>query len=462
MSRLPLTTRLLVGLVSAQVAAVLAAMLLFPLLAPFTSFNDIAELTLRAKLKESVVVERGEPVLRPTPALAAYVGSRPSLAYAVYSPERDVALPGSSDEAAAYARAIRPLFPREDGTLTSDRPGLPGDTVIVATDVTLAGRLVFVSAGNRFRAEDIPSIMTAFLPAILPAYAPVILGAFVLIPLLVRLLLRPLARLAEDAAALDGQVLERRLTNAGLGRELQALVRAINEALDRIQTGVARQMLYAANAAHELRTPMAVLASRIEQVPEDGLRTRLRLDLKRISSLLEQLVAIAKVGRTNKAPFTTLDLVEVVKDVIADRAPLAIAAGRTIALDTAPPTLPVEADRSSLESALGNVLDNAVRAEPFDGTILVTVHDDGRVEIVDHGPGLSAEERAVAFEPFWRKDDRMPGSGLGLSIVREVTRRHDALVDLAETPGGGLTVRFRFKPSASASALRQVEAMNDA
>ena len=159
------------------------------------------------------------------------------------------------------------------------------------------------------------------------------LGALVLIPLVVRMVTRPLRRLAAEADLVSHGSLQLRLGEEGLGAELQALVQAINEALARIEEGVARQRLYAANAAHELRTPIAILSLRVDELPASDVKARLQFDIARIQTLVEQLVTVARLGQNHVAMDERVDVVQLLRDVVADRAPIAYRAGREIELE---------------------------------------------------------------------------------------------------------------------------------
>jgi signal transduction histidine kinase len=132
------------------------------------------------------------------------------------------------------------------------------------------------------------------------------------------------------------------------------------------------------------------------------------------------------------------------RDVVADRAPIAIREGRELELAAEVSRFVVLGNRQALFSALANIVDNAIRAEPADGTISVTLRADGQVLVSDHGSGIALENRTHAFEPFWRGVSTQGGAGLGLAIVKEIADRHDIGVDVIDTEGGGATFRLHF------------------
>jgi signal transduction histidine kinase len=92
-----------------------------------------------------------------------------------------------------------------------------------------------------------------------------------------------------------------------------------------------------------------------------------------------------------------------------------------------------------------NLIENAVRAEPPGGTVIVRLSKDAAVEVVDHGEGVSIADRERIFEPFWRKSENTPGTGLGLAITKELTTKLGGSIKLLETPGGGATFKVVFK-----------------
>jgi signal transduction histidine kinase len=449
-----LTTRLLVALVTAQAGAIMLAMLVFPLVAPVVSFSEIADYTFRARIEHAIVRgPAGALSVQPDAALNRYRARRPTLAFAVMSLDDGRIARGSDPALARRLEQIRSSPPRAGRNLVTDLAN--GASLIVTTKDTRRGRLLFATTGDRFHLEDWPSIMAVFLPIILPAYGPVIFGALVLIPLVVSLITRPLRRLAADAARVAPGTLQMRLGESGLGLELQGLARAVNAALARLELGVDRQRLYAANAAHELRTPIAILGLHIDQLQPSDLRTRLQSDVSRIQTLAEQLVTVARLGQNHVAMDEPIDLVALLRDVVADRAPIAIREARELELAADVPALVVLGDRQALFSAFANIVDNALRAEPAGGTVCVTLRGDGQVLVSDHGPGIAAENRTRVFEPFWRGTTTpegaglrasLGGAGLGLAIVKEIADRHGVGLDIIDTKGGGATFRLRFPP----------------
>lgn len=222
-------------------------------------------------------------------------------------------------------------------------------------------------------------------------------------------------------------------------------MRAINSAIGRVEEGVRHQRMYAANAAHELRTPVAILGLHIDELSDGPIKAKARADLSRIATLVEQLVTVARLGQTHVAMDERIDVVELARNIIADRAPLAIRNGREIEFVDEVDHHVVTGNRQALASAIANVIENAVRAEPAGGSVVVRAAAGGVLDVVDHGEGVPHEHRALVFEPFWRRSDSTSGAGLGLAIVKEIADRHGITVEIRETGGGGATFRFQFK-----------------
>lgn len=454
MRRLPrlagsLTVRIPLLLVGVQIGCMVLGLMAFPLLAPFTTYGAVADTTVRGLILQSLRQEPGGLRLTPSLALLRYAKSRPSLSYAVMA-AREPPVSGSMPDMAALLLHLSPNLPVPDGNLEVQRPGTLGGSAFVTTDSTPFGNLTYATAGNVFRAEDLPTLAAFFLPAIPPAYGPVLIGAIVILPLMLRRMLRPLRSVAQAAARIGLRALDRRLPTEALPAELRPAVMAINTALDRVAEGWSRQKLFTANAAHELRTPVAVLQARIDgMAPTAPDRAALARDARRLRLLVDQLLAVARLDHREAAMDSPVDLVATVKAMVADCAPLALRNGRAVAFHSHAISVTVLGDQRSIEGAVANLIDNALRAEPRGGTVDVAVYQEdndskngGIIEVRDHGTGIPSADRAVVFEPFWRKDDSTTGTGLGLATVQEVMHLHGGSVSIDETPGGGASFRM--------------------
>jgi signal transduction histidine kinase len=444
-----LSSRLLAALIGAQAIAILIAMLVFPIVSPFMTYNDVADTTFRCHIAASLRAAPGGGLLvAPAPDLVSYMRRRPQSTFAVYRPATGTLAAGSDPLLGRWVEALHGFYPTDNGNLKFVRPdGRPG-AVIVTVQPSRFGALVVVTTGNAFHAEDLYSVLRQFMRIFLPAYGTVIFAVLVIVPLIVTLITRPLRRLTGEASKISPFLPGHRLSAEGLAPELLALTTTINAALIRIEDGVAKQRLYAANAAHELRTPLAILAIHIDSLPETPLKARLQLDAVRIGTLVEQLVTVARLGQNAVVMDDDVDLVAIARAVIADRAPIAFRNGRELAFETERATFKLRGNAAALSSAIANVIDNAIRAEPESGTVLVRLSEHGYLDVIDHGGGISAADIPLIFEPFWRKSEKTSGTGLGLAIVREIAERHGIRVAVHATQGGGATFRFKIGDAA--------------
>ena len=171
----------------------------------------------------------------------------------------------------------------------------------------------------------------------------------------------------------------------------------------------------------------------------------------RIQTIIEQLLALAQIeARGQGEPSPRIDIAETVLSATADYMPIAFDNGRHIAFEPPPGPIMVCGYQWAVESIVTNLIENAVRAEPADGTVIVRVTADATVEVVDHGEGVAPADREKIFEPFWRKSDATPGTGLGLAISRELIDKLGGRIWVEQTPGGGATFKIAL-PSVDGS-----------
>lgn len=440
-----LAVRLVVVLALVQTASVVLGMAGWMAFSPYVSWTDVAHRSAADRVARSAT---GDPAA--VADLRRYADARPGFQHAVSVAGRVVG--ASSEELATLLAQLGPTLPRE-GQIDARMPD--GGLIRFSSLPSPTGEVIVATVGDRFRAEDLVTFVDTYLPELVPLFAPAILAAAIAVPLAVRLILRPLRRRAADLAQIDLRNLDRRLPEKGTPSEIVPFCDAINQLLARLEDGVARQRLFTANAAHELRTPVAVLQARIDALPEDlPERAALLRDSRRITVLLDQLLSVARFGQRGLASAERVDLVPLARQVAADCAPLGIAAGRQVAFESAGAVPPILGDRQAIEGALAALIENALRAEPEGGTVVVAVAPGPVLSVVDHGPGVPAADRALVFEPFWRGDPTTRGTGLGLAIVREVARLHAGSAEVEETPGGGATFRLRLPGHPGPAAFR--------
>jgi two-component system sensor histidine kinase MprB len=236
--------------------------------------------------------------------------------------------------------------------------------------------------------------------------------------------------------------------------EIARLASAFNHMLASLAGSRDRQRRLVADAGHELRTPLTSLRTNIDlltqagaSLPDDAraeLLTDVRAQLEELTNLVGDLVELARDEPT-PAVIGTVELHEVLDQAVSRvrrRAP-------SLSFEVSADPWFVEGDSAALERALTNLLDNAAKWSPPAGTVTVALHG-GTVTVDDQGPGIAEADLPHIFERFYRSDvsRAMPGSGLGLSIVAQVTERHDGTVEAGRSPSGGTRMTLRL-PGAS-------------
>ncbi len=268
--------------------------------------------------------------------------------------------------------------------------------------------------------------------------------------------LAPLQRLAGEVRARDSGSLQA-LPEDRLPDEVLPLVQSLNALLARLDAALAAQRHFVGDAAHELRSPLTALKLQVQvmrRAPDEATRDEaaraLTAGVDRATRLVEQLLALARseAGPPRAAP--SAPLAELVRQAMADVAPLADARGTTLELDVAEGaeavTVPGDADVAVLAR---NLIDNAVRYSPHAGHVSVWVGSVAArpvLQVDDDGPGIPEADREMVFDRFVRRDNAadQTGSGLGLAIVRQVALRQGAEVALSESPARGLRVRVTW------------------
>ena len=296
------------------------------------------------------------------------------------------------------------------------------------------------SAQNIFQAVD-PMAFWFTSGNALIAGAGVLLIAF----LVLLLAARSLRTLTRAARAFDMRTAERQLLPVeGLPTEVASLVRAINEMIERVEKTHEEQELFLATAAHELRTPMTVLRTRLEELPESDTKETLRNDVRRMASLVEQLLRLMHIHNNRDLP-DHVDLVRTAREVVAERAPLSIDRGVDIELESAPKSHVVKGHRGLVGVAIANLVDNAISFSKSGDTLRVSVDHTGRVCVSDNGPGIPDDELERIFEPFSKTPPNRQGHGLGLAIVRAVMTAHGGEVSARNGDRGGADFALHFR-----------------
>ncbi len=230
---------------------------------------------------------------------------------------------------------------------------------------------------------------------------------------------------------------------AAQGRdELSRLGTSFDAMLGQLETSLRSQRQLVADASHELRTPLTSLRTNLELLEQrQQLLGDLVTQMERLTTLVGDLIEVARDEET-PMPFEQLQLDEVVHEVVDDvsfRYP-------KVRFNVMSSPSSINGVKVRVARAITNLLDNAAKYSPPGATVDVTVAN-GEISVRDHGPGVAAEDASRVFDRFWRSNDarHLPGSGLGLSIVKDVAESHGGSVTLERPIDGGGGARFRLR-----------------
>ena len=269
----------------------------------------------------------------------------------------------------------------------------------------------------------------------------------------------PLQRVAEQVSRRAPDALQP-IDAADTPREIHGLAVALNRLLGRVDAAISRERLFTADAAHELRTPLAGLKTHLQvarsQTVEPAMRKTLdqALDgVNRATHSVEQLLLLARADSTQiqVRGDAAVNLRDIVVQVVSALSQQAFERGIDLGVD-APVDVMVRGDLAALQMMIRNLVDNAVRYTPVGGKVTVGVgaaENGAWLEVADSGPGIAVAERERVFDRFHRGRGEQAmgttGSGLGLSIVKRVAVMHGASIEMGSgLNGGGLGVRVRF------------------
>jgi two-component system sensor histidine kinase TctE len=318
----------------------------------------------------------------------------------------------------------------------------------------------------------------------------VMLPQFVILPLAVLLVWLALVRGIKPLSQLEERIRARKpddlspLEDKTVPLEVAPLVSSINDLLTRLKDSIATQKRFLADAAHQLKTPLAGLRMQADLAQREGFNAEeLKQSLKQIgrSSIrathtVNQLLALARAeGSGQVLAHQPCDLARLTMEVVQDSVPRTMEKHIDLGYDGAQPGAPgvrLEGNPTLLKEMIRNLLDNAINYTPSStehpGVITARVHADpfGHVlllQVEDSGPGIPAAERELVFQPFYRTlGTNVDGSGLGLPIVLEIARQHNAEVTLEDARPGQVPPGTRVKVRFVVSGASRVPAAGEA
>lgn len=358
----------------------------------------------------------------------------------------------------AYGRYQYDIFDSAGRLLFSSHPDRkPGVRVDAPSPSTISGASVIRSvAGQTVHiqvAEDlshrdviIDDIVANFFRRVGWITIPILLILLAADIVIFRRAVVPLLRASQEAKNIGPARIDIRLPTERIPSEILPLVTAVNQAFDRLEEGFHVQRQFTADAAHQLRTPLAILRTRIETLDRGAGAQELHADIESMSRIVGQLLEIAELDTLVLDPSETADLRAVCADVVGSIAPYALAKQKEIELRGTDAPVHVRGNAEMLQRAIFNLVENAIKYTPENTSVDVEVCDDGSVRVRDCGPGIPPAEQSLIFQRFWRGDrQRTDGAGLGLSIVRGVIDDHAATIAVENLATGGAEFTLNFR-----------------
>jgi signal transduction histidine kinase len=356
--------------------------------------------------------------------------------------------------------AGEPLFPpqaRADRPTYGERDVGKSRFFDATVPVTVDSEMLWVQLSQDQAHRDvlIDDIVADFLPHVAWVIVPILLALLGIDLLIFRKALHPL----EEASALAQKIgparTDLRLPEARMPRDVLPLVRAVNEALHRLEHGFAVQQEFVADAAHELRTPLAILRAEAEALADRQAARDLLSDIAGMTRIVNQLIETAEFDRLTIRPGDVADIRAVCIDVAAFMAPVALAQDRNIAVGGSSEPIWVAGNAGALFQAVRNLVENAVIHTAPGTTVEIAANDDGTIIVSDAGPGIPEERRELIFQRFWRGDRRRADSaGLGLAIVARIVSAHGGSIAIRDGAAGGAVFVVQLRPAAGNAVPR--------
>ncbi len=275
-----------------------------------------------------------------------------------------------------------------------------------------------------------------------------------------------IGRSLEPLSELEGEVIKRSAADlapldlTGVPEEVRGLIASVNDMMTRLSESIGAQKRFIANAAHQLRTPIAGLRLRAQLLLKRDLAESARVGLfeieaeaARLAHLLDQMLTLSRLdSRELIGQAAPVDVVQVARQVIERYLPQAIDLNIDLGYEGESTPVMIPANEVLLAEMLANLVDNAIRYGRQDGVVTVSVRrvaDAVAIEVADDGPGLRDADRPRLFQRFYRGDSSAAGgAGLGLSIVQEIAERYGGRLSVESRPGAcRFRVEFAVQPA---------------
>jgi len=302
-----------------------------------------------------------------------------------------------------------------------------GGTVFLLVAVLIEYRISFAEMAT---ADALKAALHEMMEHVLLPVVALVVPMTVAALFVMRRAFRPLTNATDQLNAITGRDRNIRIDDHELPAEIRPFTVAVNTLLGRLEQSALHQEAFAADVAHELRTPLAAMMLELDGMT-DPVAARLKGDVAAMRRLIDQLMLLAQMDAQQAAATATddVDLAELASDVVARCAPGVIHAGRMIELASEGTPAVVRGRREAIAAALRNLIDNAVRVTPNGGTVHVVLDGTPAICVIDGGPGLSQEQLAQLIQRNRRAGHASPdGAGLGLAIVDRIMQVHGGAI----------------------------------
>lgn len=268
-------------------------------------------------------------------------------------------------------------------------------------------------------------------------------GVFLIAVIILLFNIRAIRRVANVANSLDPKKLNKTLPENGLPKEVLPLVKAVNQMMGKVEDTQKKHNFFLSTAAHEMRTPLTVLRTRLESLEDGDVKDKLVNDVRKLVTLVNQLLRLMRVGGPQSLK-SQVDVVATCEKVINERRSHARIRQCELVWNSKVDHYWVNGEQDLLEVALANLIDNALSFSPAGGKVEVQLSEAGVLQVIDHGPGIDNAHLASLFEPFAKFPPNRNGHGLGLAIVKAVAQLHHADINASNGEQGGAVFTLTF------------------
>lgn len=269
--------------------------------------------------------------------------------------------------------------------------------------------------------------------------------------------LKPLQNLSEQIEDIQAKNLKHLVVSDQSSIEIEQLTNAFNEMLERLSNTFAAQRQFSANAAHELRTPLAVMRTKLEVFEKNNNPSAaeyqetvhmIRMQTSRLSHVIDILLEMTDLQSAQKQDH--ISLADMAEEVICDLT--AVADKKEITITQNPGTAEIIGNDTLIYRAIYNLVENAIKYNHAGGNVTVSIKEENEfatVNVRDNGPGIQQEDWQHIFEPFFRVDKSrsrdMGGAGLGLALVKEIARQHGGDVYVVQSSKNGTEIALKLR-----------------